>query len=535
MVVTAFPLKMPLTPPDSYFVPRYALPYSAHIIKMGYSVAISTFAGGILSPDVDFMTVGRFRFIACSDFVDNGLLRVVEYETLPVTKYAAVSYPWNGLTNPNSPPKAFFQLPLEGQISGPISLAVLRTACIAARQFDTDLLWIDQICIIQTSTHDKDWQISQMFDLYDRCKVCLVLPGGLQRLAAHDESTLWIERSWTLQESMPISTYTIFAWKLGSGGVNGLTSGHIYEIEQGQNAMMELGKLLQASYVGFILWHTEHVYINMFGPNRDPILALMAVKEARVPEMRDMAVWRSALLRTCSYPRDMILSIMGIFGVKLDVGTYGKDDRERAAVDLAFEILRNGRGASWLGAAPGCGNLLGMCTMPSFPVVDGQEVYYSVAGQKRKPWDVMGSGLDWYVKPIAKARMETRGAGCLHLTAKTLRVGLADLESHPEPFWPGFSFTATMILDEGPNRGKGVVINLSTSIAKGGYQAVEVGLVQQFCLPATAARAKKAAALLMILTSSPSIGRWQNIAYGTIRDVEDVTRSWPTCVHLVGY
>ncbi|KAK4155728.1 hypothetical protein C8A00DRAFT_13229 [Chaetomidium leptoderma] len=482
------------------------------------------------------MTVGRFRFIVCSDFVDKGLLRVVEYETLATLQYAAVSYPWDGLKNHDSP-EAFFWLPLDGQISDPISLAVLRTACLAARQFDAGLLWIDQICINQTSKQDKDWQISQMFDLYDRCKVSLVLPGGLQRLAAHDERTNWIERSWTLQEAMPKCTYTIFAWKLGSGEVDGLTSGCIHEIEKGQSAMMDLGKLLQASYVGFSLWNTqlEHVHFNMFGPDRDPILALMAAKEASVPEMRDMAVWRSALLRTCSHPRDMILSIMGIFGVTLNVGRYGKDDRDRAAVDLAFEILRNGRGASWLGAAPGCGHLPSMCTMPAFPVVDGREVYYSVAGHKRKPWDVMGSELDWYVKPTANASMEERGAGLLHLTAKTLLVELADLESQPDAFWSGFSFTTTMILDEGPEKGKGVVIDLSTSIAKGGYRVLELGLVKHFCLPATSARAQKGAALLMILAPNSSMERWQNVAYGTIKDVEDVTKHWPTCFHVIGF
>jgi len=73
-----------------------------------------------------------------------------------------------------------------------------------------------------------------------------------------------------------------------------------------------------------------------------------------------------------------------IFGATLDVSRYGKNDREKAAADLAFEILKKRRRPSWLGAAPGCGSMPNMCSMPSFPVVDGREVYYCVGGQKMK-------------------------------------------------------------------------------------------------------------------------------------------------------
>lgn len=504
---------------------------------MGYTIAVSTFAGGILSPDlIDSMTPGRFRFIVCSAFLDNQLFRVVEYDALPAAPYAAVSYPWSGLEAPDAPPHSFFRLPLEGgQISDPISLGVLRTACLAARHDDTDLLWIDQICIRQTSAQDKDWQISNMFDLYDRCRMCLVLPGGLQRLASPGEETNWIERSWTLQEAMPASTHVIFSWELRCGRLSEtLTTGYIQEIEKGRSAMMELGKLLQAAYVGPLGWRDQHVRVRLFGPNPEPILALMGAKEARVQEMREMAVWRSALLRTCSHPRDMILSIMGIFGVKLDASSYQRGDREKAAGDLAFEMLRSGRNASWLGAAPASPNLSSVCSMPTFPVVDGREVYYTVDGCKRKPWEVMGSNLVWYVEPLATTSMPERGAGRLHLTAKSLTVKVQDLKPDGKPAWGGFYFAASLILDEGPERGQTVKINLSASVAEGGYRAVVVGLVHHFCLPATAARAVRGAALLMLLTWNPSLGGWEIVAYGTIAEVEDVARTWPEGVHLIG-
>ena len=479
----------------------------------------------------------RFRFIVCSDFLDQQRLSVVEHEALPQGQYAAISYPWNGLKS-SEPPNTFFQLPLEGdeQLSDPISLAVLRTACLAARQSDADLLWIDQICIMQTSAQDKDWQISRMFDLYDRCKVCLVLPGGLQRLAAHDESTNWIERSWTLQEAMPKSTHAIFAWNFGGGKLVGLTNGRVVEVEEGRSVMMELGELLQASFVGSLPLKQHSARLKLLGTDKDPITALMAVKEAKGPEMREMAVWRSALLRTCSQPRDMILSIMGIFGVKLDVSKYGKDDREKAAVDLAFEILKNGRGPSWLGAAPGCANLSSMSSMPEFPAMDGREAYYTVAGRKERPGKVMGSDMTWYVKPVAKAKMETRGSGRLHLTAKSLPIELRGLEpAKTKPLWPGFNFTASLVLDDGPESGRSVAIDLSTSVGAGGcFRALVVGLVEHFNLPATAARMVRGAALLMVLKWNSLMDGWEHVAYGTIRDVEDVAGTWPTSVHAIG-
>lgn len=102
------------------------------------------------------------------------------------------------------------------------------------------------MCILQTSGEDKAWQVRRMFSLYQHCKVSLVLPGGIQRLAAHDEGTNWIERAWTLQEAGP--------------GMRG---------------------------------------------------------------MREMAVWRSALVRTCSVACDMVFSVMGVLGVELKVERYG--------------------------------------------------------------------------------------------------------------------------------------------------------------------------------------------------------------------
>lgn len=76
--------------------------------------------------------------------------------------------------------------------------------------------------------------------------------------------------------------------------------------------MMDLGKLLQAAFVGLLRWGAplNEFPCKVFGSNRDPILALMGAKELEDNDMRENAIWRSASSR----PVDMVFSIMSIFG-----------------------------------------------------------------------------------------------------------------------------------------------------------------------------------------------------------------------------
>ena len=138
----------------------------------GYSVPISEIAGGVVNSAASLSTRCRFRFIVCSDLIDKRHLTVVEHPDLP-NGYAALSYPWNRLkpcAGDALNESAFFRVYLEGgQLSDGMSIAVLRTACLAARQHQANLLWIDQICILQTDADDEGWQIERMFELFRQC------------------------------------------------------------------------------------------------------------------------------------------------------------------------------------------------------------------------------------------------------------------------------------------------------------------------------------------------------------------------------
>jgi hypothetical protein len=135
--------------------------------------------------------------------VQPNILRILEFTELPVKRYSAISYIWRGpgpLDNVE-PPRT--PITVRGaEDADPITFDVLRTACLASLYLKSELIWLGRLCIIQDNRLDKNWQIENMYSIYKSCKVCLVLPGGLLRLAALTEETAWIHRAWTLQKAL---------------------------------------------------------------------------------------------------------------------------------------------------------------------------------------------------------------------------------------------------------------------------------------------------------------------------------------------
>lgn len=145
----------------------------------------------------------RFRFLDTDAFLDRDLIRVLEYVNTLLCEipYAVVSYPWRDLQiSPTAtPPEGSFGV-LGVEHGDPISIDVLRTICMAVRTSKRSLVWIDRLCILQNNRKDKDWQVQHMYDLYKLCDVCLMVPGGLVRLAKLTDTTSWADRAWTLSE-----------------------------------------------------------------------------------------------------------------------------------------------------------------------------------------------------------------------------------------------------------------------------------------------------------------------------------------------
>ncbi|KAG6376738.1 hypothetical protein JVT61DRAFT_1756 [Boletus reticuloceps] len=314
---------------------------------------------------------GRFRLVDCTAFLDHSTLRIKEFPFNDISnlRYATISFPWRGVIA-LWPPRTLDVLGTEGS-GDPISLEVLRNACIAARNGGANYIWLDQLCILQARAHsdDKHAQIKRMHQVYRSCVLCIVIPGGLQRLVSLDEETPWVRRSWTLQESLsPPKVVVLFAWTLGPGYVRADDAqkhclGRVEEVIPGQSAIAPLQGLVAASSEGFMAFFREDTGESLEdatclitsrilcrrSSHARALAAAMAQEGSQ--DFKDNAVWQCAQLRTSSRPVDMVLSIMGMFGVTLPAETYRPDDRLRATIDLAKEILKQGRSASWLGVS----------------------------------------------------------------------------------------------------------------------------------------------------------------------------------------
>jgi len=336
-----------------------------------------------------FATPGRIRLIRCSLLVDNGNLVLEEFTDFPSVTYSAISYVWKG----NTPDPAtqhrgevLGHFTVKGAEDGdPISIDVLRDACLAVQCFNIDYIWLDRVCIMQKNQDDKAWQITQMFNLYQQAEFTIILPGGIHHLVPLNEETSWVHRGWTLQEALaPDVAYVLHLWEWEHGAVGDQddedTKGDIQVVVPGRCAFTDLANLVEACTLGNLRWapkalcedegewRTEPTRILGHGTsNLHAFLDALRVAGSPRSIFRDYAIWKAALTRTSSRPVDMVFSIMGLFDVTLDPRAFKKDDRIGTTIALAREILRKGGSASWIGIstrAPPCRHL---STFPEFP------------------------------------------------------------------------------------------------------------------------------------------------------------------------
>lgn len=364
-----------------------------------------------IAPDA---TPKRYRFLDCTSFIERRTLRICESDDLEAFPYVALSYVWRGspvdppplaedyVQSLKRPPRSALmrhamlgppiQDPAEIREHGfirvkgaedgdPISILVLMHACIASRQQGLEYLWLDRLCIIQSSKDDKHWQIRNMHDVYKSCSLCIVLPGGVQRIVPLSEETTWIHRAWTLQETLaPNRAMVLFRWNLGSGAVlTGYEHGDVIEVVPSESAMTDIATIVNACTAGELEFQ-EHpadwnnngrrIACRILGSLAPNILALGVTLNETLRSDQDAiynAIWQCALMRTSSRSVDMVLSIMGLFGVSLNPPSYRENERLRATVDLARAILQQGGRANWLGVSLKAPLSKKISTFPQFP------------------------------------------------------------------------------------------------------------------------------------------------------------------------
>lgn len=395
-------------------------------------------------------TPGRYRLIDCAEVVNHSKLKIYEYVDFPIIPYAAVSYVWRGNAVEPDPSRRVFAVK-GAEDADPIGLIVLADACAAALARGVSYLWLDRLCILQNSADDKRWQIGEMYRLYQSCAVCIVIPGGLQRLVPLDEETEWIHRGWTLQEALaPPIVVILFSWKLGKSQARAGDDswGMIEPVSPHRSATAPLSLILDACTTGYLSFELESGLPRMVqtaifsaepleqsfnvAPFWQPTRQVMspnvsslaiAMSDDMDTDIKQHAIWQSALMRTSSRPVDMVFSIMGLFGVSLDPRRFEKHDRLGATIALAQEILNRGGRMSWLGISclsPPCPQI---STFPAFPHtrVAGKALVKVQGGYQR----VSELMLNEYpnaaaLVPAPQGHMDDNGY--LSFTAKAIRV-----------------------------------------------------------------------------------------------------------------
>lgn len=317
--------------------------------------------------------------------MEHDILQITEFLDLANVEYSALSYVWRGnRVDPSQPAPERFAV-VGAEDGDPIGIEVLRHACVASMKKKVEYLWMDRLCIIQTSREDKLWQIGKMYNVYKSCARCIVLPGGVQCLVRLDEETAWIHRAWTLQECLaPKEVVVLFNWKLGPGECYiGNEFGTIEEVIPRRSAITTIGVVTDACVMGYMQFdgkETKEIWVktSVFGVGTPNITALAASMHQALAheDIRSNVIWQCAWTRSSSRPVDMVFSIMGLLGVILDTKQFGKNDRMKATIALCREILNRGGSASWLGIAyslPPCSRL---STFPVFPktTVEGKAI-----------------------------------------------------------------------------------------------------------------------------------------------------------------
>jgi hypothetical protein len=326
--------------------------------------------------------------------------------------YSAISYVWRGLSIDNDllasrrvAPKGNFTIK-GGEDGDPISISVLEDIAWAdgtpnkdndeGVQESTGLLWLDQLCIMQTSDDDKAWQIEHIYEIY-RNSYCFVLPGGLTRLVSPTDTNNWMSRGWTLQEVLaPDPSYISFLC---------MTNREINDIFEKQYHDMSVRPYGEDTFITCIA-HSGFTSLNNWS-NRPPAFGFTSAgleelsrgsrKYKWVSDATESDIWRSNWPRTSSRPVDMVFSIMQCFGVNLNPKLFHKDERVRATIALAKAILEKPKGrANWIGSLWFLPPAPELSVFPQFPKtkVDGSAIMQMPDGTEEEVIQLMRSNKD---------------------------------------------------------------------------------------------------------------------------------------------
>ncbi|CAL1706430.1 unnamed protein product [Somion occarium] len=266
------------------------IPFPVH---RGYKLSTVELEGATLDI-LPVSTPCTFRLMDCRRFAKERTLTIYETYCIPTVPYMTISYPWVGIVCNEQvlhEGKTFKVYTAETGINGdPISTSILNRICFLAMVDDINFLWIDRLCIRQGDPVDKKWQMERMCNVFRQCHVCLVIPGGLQRLANVYEETPWITRAWTLPEVLAAPTAQIMT------------------------------TFAPTSLNEFLWGSTDPLYgMRLFGRQRhrsflvDALSLRSRSSTDKQKYYRNLTIWKCALIRAASNIEDLLPSVIGLF------------------------------------------------------------------------------------------------------------------------------------------------------------------------------------------------------------------------------
>ncbi|KAL0062970.1 hypothetical protein AAF712_010101 [Marasmius tenuissimus] len=351
--------------------------------------------------------------LSCRSLEHEDHLDIFEFEQLPAGEYCAVSYVWRGVPVPDYNDSGTFTV--RGAEDGdPISIDVLRDIVWLAGEEAKEYIWLDRIGIIQSDKSDKAWQIMQMFSIYKE-STCIIVPGGVGRLAFSNDETTWMDRAWTLQEALAPKREDVIVL---------FSHDPSLDFEKHIASLSFIDLRIKPLRPGEQLFDRAHA---------QPLIGARIVSGAG----QRQAIWQCALMRTSSRPVDMIFSIMHLFGVMLNPKEFDSDDRLGVTVRFAQGVLDESRKGvlnafdHWLSALYFMESSQQISTFPQFPetAVDGRAFIYTSDGSRQSVTDIMSERYTKY----------TRAPLYPHFLAEEKDVGEMDDSGY-------YTFTAKYVL-----------------------------------------------------------------------------------------
>lgn len=251
---------------------------------------------------------GAFRLVSVLELLskDNPRIRLTEWYNLSfprdglgpglerdappdMPRYCAISHVWEASEDAGQRSKEAnrsLEIDLGKGRVHTISWLGLVQAAIAAESLDCEYIWLDLLCLDQTSAEDKTLQIQNMARIYSNASSVVVMVGGIHAAQGLETPSAWIHRAWTFQEAtLCFQPQVLVQWDY-PGSFSGNSSLSIKKL-RGTLALVALNALLELTpgkefEAGTLITHERDIEyelglaFNCLGIDQTAIIALQS-------------------------------------------------------------------------------------------------------------------------------------------------------------------------------------------------------------------------------------------------------------------